>query len=70
MIKPFYEQSSIKQLQSKQIYDFLNSISLGQLVRERAEKEAGEKTVEFMAQEQVDDVTVGNSDVGKSAAAM
>ena len=55
---------------SKQIYDFLNSISLGQLVRARAEKEAGEKTVEFMEQEKVDDVALSNNGIGKSAAAM
>lgn len=36
---------------SKQIYDFLNGISLGQLVRDREQREKLTKTVEFAEQD-------------------
>jgi len=55
---------------SKQIYDFLNNISLGQLVRERAERESIEKTVEFLEQDSQDEVSANNNSLGNSAAAM
>jgi Rrf2 family iron-sulfur cluster assembly transcriptional regulator len=53
---------------SKQIYDFLNGISLGQLVRDRDQREQLTRTVEFAEQDASSDH--GSDSMDKPAAMM